>query len=644
MALFTFFKSQASRLIAIALIGVSYQVVRLPELPATERAVLRERFSFQSSALPEVSGDKSRTLRAVHPGFDRNIAWISSVGAAAALHDLDGDGLPNDTCYVDTRIDQVVVGTVPTTPPRYQPFALDPAPLRYDPATMAPMGCLPGDFNEDGAADILVYYWGRTPILFISQGDATAPRALSNTTYARQELINTQEIWNTNAASLADVDGDGHIDIIIGNYFPDGMRVLDAKATDVAHMQYSMSRAYNGGHNRLFLGSGAAKQQAEVSFTEQVGAFDAYGGSGWTLAVGAADLDNDMLPELYFANDFGPDRLLHNRSKPGAPAFALLEGRNSFTTPHSKVLGRDSFKGMGIEFSDINGDGFLDLYVSNIAGEFSLEESHFVFVSTGKIEQMQQGIAPYIDQSEQLGLSRSSWGWDARFDDFDNDGTAEAIQATGFLRGSTNRWPELHELAMSNDTLLQYPSNWPEFHAGDDLSGDAHNPFFVRAADGRYYDLAADLGIDDTEVTRGITIADVDGDGKQDFAVAHQWAASTFYHNQSPSTASFLGLHLRLPATSMPTQVTEGHLGSAGSPAIGATATVHLPDGHTKLVQVDGGSGHSGKRSPDLHVGLGQIAPDTHLTVDLRWRTPTGEVRTETITLTPGWHTVQLGW
>src|SRR3712207_7095987 len=37
----------------------------------------------------------------------------------------------------------------------------------------------------------------------------------------------------------------------------------------------------------------------------------------WTLAVGAADLDGDLLPELYFANDFGPDRLLHNRSQPG---------------------------------------------------------------------------------------------------------------------------------------------------------------------------------------------------------------------------------------------------------------------------------------------------------------------------------------
>jgi hypothetical protein len=58
------------------------------------------------------------------------------------------------------------------------------------------------------------------------------------------------------------------------------------------------------------------------------------------LALGAADLDGDLMPELYFANDFGPDRLLHNRSTPGHLNFALLEGERKFTTPSSKVLGK----------------------------------------------------------------------------------------------------------------------------------------------------------------------------------------------------------------------------------------------------------------------------------------------------------------
>lgn len=93
---------------------------------------------------------------------------------------------------------------------------------------------------------------------------------------------------------------------------------------------------------------------------------------GWTLALGAAHLDGDGLPEVYISNDLGPDRLLHNRSKPGELRFALLEGERGFTTPRSRVLGRDSFKGMGIDFGDVNGDGRLDMYVSNLASPYSL--------------------------------------------------------------------------------------------------------------------------------------------------------------------------------------------------------------------------------------------------------------------------------
>src|SRR5206468_13064041 len=65
----------------------------------------------------------------------------------------------------------------------------------------------------------------------------------------------------------------------------------------------------------------------------------------------------------------------------------------------------------------------------------------------------------------------------------------EIVQAKGFLRGSVNRWPELHELAMGNDELLSDPRSWPRFQPGDDLSGREGNSFFVRTRGGRYVDL-----------------------------------------------------------------------------------------------------------------------------------------------------------
>lgn len=641
---FTFLRRHLARLVALTLVGITYGLARPPVLSTAERTALAARFHFSRQALPELSpawpGHAARQIRSVHPSLKNIAAWISSVGAAAAPGDLDGNGLPDDVCYVDTRTDMVIVAPVPGTGARYKPFSLSPSPLPYDADTMAPMGCLLGDLNEDGQVDILVYYWGRTPIAFLRQGEHYVPR----------DVVTGGERWYTNAATLADLDGDGHVDLVIANYFPDGSRILDANATDVEGMQESMSRAMNGGNKHLLLWTGSTTgPEPTVQFTEAQKVLPDDVNHGWTLAVGAVDMDGDLLPELYLANDFGPDRLLHNRSTPGRLRFDLLKAPETLTTPHSSALGRDSFKGMGVDFADLNGDGLPDIYVSNITTEYGLLESNFLFLSTGRLDLMEKGIAPYVNRSEQLGLSRSGWGWDVKLEDFDNDGVMEAMQAVGFLRGNINRWPELQELAMGNDRLLHHPQSWPRFQPGDDLSGDQHNPFFVLAKDGRYYDLAGDLGLDEPQVTRGIATADVDGDGALDFVLANQWEPSYFYHNESRGRGDFLGLHLLLPLRAdNPARTWErlGHPGAdtPGRAAIGATVTVYLTDGRRLVSQVDGGNGHSGKRSPELHFGLGHTSAGKSLRVEIHWRDPDGQVNRETLSFSPGWHTVVLGW
>ena len=633
-----FLRRHAAKLTAIILIVGVYALARTPEPSESELAKLAAGFRFSSAPLPTLNAETQKTIRDVNPSLRRVAAWISSVGAAVALNDLDGDGLPNDACYVDTRIDKVIVAPVPGTPARYQPFSLDANTLPYNAATMAPMGCLPGDFNEDGLEDVLAYYWGRTPIVFIKRAGVSA---LNNASYTQTEVVPGNARWYTNAATLADIDGDGHTDLIVGNFFPDGARILDANASVGDQMQDSMSKAQNGGQKHLLLWKAAAQ------FEDASGALDGQSAQGWALAIGAADLDGDLLPEIYFANDFGPDRLLHNRSTPGHPRFELLEGRRSLTTTKSKVLGHDSYKGMGVDFGDLNGDGWPDIYVSNITQEYGLEESNFVFLSTGHIELMKKGVAPYIDRSESLGLSRSGWGWETRLGDFNNDGVLEALQATGFLKGNVNRWPELHEVVMGNDQLLRTPRSWPSLQNGADISGNGHNFFFVRAPDGRFHDIAAQLSTDQPLLTRGIATADVDGDGRLDYAVANQWGTSYFYRNESNNAGAFIGLRLRLPVADGMSQTRVCRDGTSAIPsraAIGAEARVIL-NGRAPLVQqVDGGNGHSGKRSSDLQFGLGQLPGDKLVTVELRWRDARGALQHETIQLLPGgWYTIVLG-
>ena len=186
------------------------------------------------------------------------------------------------------------------------------------------------------------------------------------------------------------------------------------------------------------------------------------------------------------------------------------------------------------------------------------------------------------------------------------------IQAAGFLKGTTDRWPEAQELAVAGDALISTPRTWARLEPGDAMSGEDHNPLFVRASGERYHDLAAALGLDEAMRTRGIATADVDGDGRLDYAVANQWGPSFLFHNGAPNAGGFLGLHLRLPVGPGPhraTRILPGHPRPDDDlrPAIGAVATVHLPDGRRLVAQVDGGTGHSGKRPPDLHFGLGRV-------------------------------------
>jgi hypothetical protein len=615
---------------------------RLPMLSPHEADSLSKRFRFERATFPRLGALQGNSIRKVNPRFQAIVSWISTVGAGIALGDLDGDGLSNDACLVDPRTDQVIVSPVPGTGARYAPFTLVPAKSPYDGTRTAPMGCLFADLNEDGLLDVIVYYWGRTPVAFLRR-QAGASQLLSADAFLSQQLVPGEERWYTNAALVADVDGDGHVDLIFGNYFADGSSVLGPAG--FAEMQESMSRSDNGGSKPILLWKSATSgEKPSVMFTPVTG-LNATLGNGWTLAMAACDLNLDLLPELYIANDFGPDRLLYNISTPGHVVLKPLRTRRGWTTPKSKVLGQDSFKGMGVDCADLNGDGLPDLMVGNITDPYALEESNLVYLSTGELSDFRSGIAPYQERSESLGLARSGWSWDVRFGDFDNQGDQQILQATGFLKGSTNRWPDLQELAMGNDLMLRNPAHWPHVQPGDDLSGgNNQDRFYVRSASGRYFDLGSSIGLGEPNVTRGIAVADVDGDGRLDFVLANQWADSLSFHNVSQSAGDFLGLHLLLPVSPIATTVYGGHTtkGIAASPAIGARATVYLPGGRKLVQQVDGGNGHSGKSSPDLHFGLGAVGPQS-LRVALDWRDRKGKIRHVETSLAPGWHTVLLG-
>jgi hypothetical protein len=527
---------------------------------------------------------------------------------------------------------------------------LDPKPLPME-DTMAPMGCVPGDYNGDGGMDLLVYYWGRTPVLFLHRPNTTK---LDNSTYQPTELVPQQpnadgryhgQLWNTNAVAVADFDGDGHPDIGVFNYFPDS-GVLNPSGQPDVEMNHSLSRAENGGgaHMLRWASAGGGDQLA-VKYEEQGSAIPPQLATGWTLGAGSADLDGDLKPELYVANDFGHDHLFHNVSSPGSIRFEQTLGRRGALTPKSMVLGQDSFKGMSIDFGDLTNAGKLDMFVSNITTAWGLEESNFVWLNNAKDAadakaKMDQGTAPFDNKASKLNMAWTGWGWDAKMADFDNSGNLSVVQTDGFVKGEINRWSWLQELAISNDTMVRNPAMWPKAVAGDDIAGGQGLAFWTREDNGRFVNISHDLKLDVPIPTRGIAVADTGGRGAQDFAVARQWGAPAFYRNERSGGDDFLGLRLYRPAEGGSTTPAEGS-GALGSPAYGAQVKITTADGHTQLAQLDGGGGHSGKRAFDIFFGLGK-AGDRPVSVELCWLDTGGSVHKQKLDLTAGWHDFML--
>ncbi|WP_439382531.1 CRTAC1 family protein [Amycolatopsis lexingtonensis] len=648
-ATFGWLRKQLAGIVALVLILGLFLVARLPSVSAAEQDQMADKFHFTPMTIALPAATKSQSIRTVNKEYEHIAAWISSVGAAIAINDISGSGKPNDLCLVDPRSDQVVITPAPDSGPRYAPFALDPAPALPTWDYMAPMGCVPGDYNEDGRTDILAYYWGRTPVLFLQKANATKfdasafrPTELVPGDHRGADGKYNGPLWNTDSVTIGDFDGDGHVDIFVGNYFPDS-KVLDPNADGGITLNQSMSHATNSGAKYIYRWTGAkAGADPSAQFVDASQGIPESARLGWTLASSATDVDGDSLPELYIANDFGHDHFLYNKSTPGHVEFGEVNGVRGIADPKSKVLGHDSFKGMGVDFGDLNHDGLYDLFVSNITTSWGIEESNFQFMNTAKdnadlTKQFKDGVAPFHDDSAEKGTAWSGWGWDVKIQDFNNSGENQIAQATGFVKGQVNRWPNLQEIATAHDGLLSNPFWWPNARAGDDIGGDQTLHFFVKSPDGRYVDLAPKLGLAVPVPTRGIAVGDTDSDGLPEFAVARQWEQPIFYHNDSPNPGKFLQLKLTTDAP-----VAAGPLPAAGAPAIGAQVTVTTSDGKKYLGRVDGSSGEAGRRSFDVQIGLGQDVSGP-LDVHLQWRDRTGQLRTQDLKLEPGCHMYQLG-
>jgi enediyne biosynthesis protein E4 len=359
------------------------------------------------------------------------------------------------------------------------------------PGTAFGLGCVWGDYDDDGFPDLFVSQYPRN-VLYHNNGNGTFTDVTD-----KAGVAGTESGPFHAGAVFFDYDHDGRLDLYVGSYVafgPDARRYCY-----IGDVQTSCGpSAYRGSPNALYHNNG------DGTFTNVTKAANVFKPDGKNLAVGAADYDNDGWPDLFVANDGLPADLYQN----------LHNGKfqeNAETTGMAYTMRGQTMAAMCISLGDYDNDGWLDLYIS----DFQKSSDH-LWHNSGK---------GYFDEvSDQAGITvptREVLSFGGGFVDYDNDGWLDLFIANGHV------YPEI-EVASPGTHYKQ------------------HNSLFHNETNGKFVETSAAAGLTTLppRAGRGVAFADFDNDGFVDMVVSNDGDPPTLLHNSGNNGNHFVNFKL----------------------------------------------------------------------------------------------------
>ncbi len=402
------------------------------------------------------------------------------------------------------------------------------------------MGVAVGDYNGDGFPDLYLTQYGRS-LLYLNNGNGTFTDMTAQAGVAAPG-------WASSAVWF-DYDNDGKLDLFVCRFVDfDKTKHHRCNAPNVPELagqaEYCYPRIYAPMPSWLFHNNG------DGTFTDVSQKLGIADNPGKAWGAVAADINNDGWLDLFVANDTEANFLFANRA---GRRFEEI----GFTAGVAYGEGGKARSGMGVDSADVNQDGWMDLFVTNLNHEF------YSFYQNRHDE-------TFDDKAGASGIATATQlmsGWGLKFFDYDNDGDLDLMIANGHP-------DDLIEKIRPNVGFREPLMLFRNTAGGLKNVSNESGPVFTRPLS-----------------SRGLAIGDFDNDGGIDVLISVNNDAPVLLHNNVATQNHWLGIKL---------------VGKRCNPAaVGAVVTYQSGDLKRTRMKVGGGS-YLSSHDPRLVLGIGR--------------------------------------
>jgi len=420
---------------------------------------------------------------------------LEEAGPGVCVADFDGDGFQD--VYIPNGRSDLTGGDTQHRNALYRNNGdgtfTDVSEKAGVPGTGYGLGCVWGDYDNDGRPDLYVTQYGKN-VLYHNNGDGTFTDV---TAKARVDGTDFGTMLHT-GATFFDYDKDGFLDLYTGGYVEWGPSSRQSCTIGIAVEASCPPSVYPGSPNVLYHNNG------DGTFTNVTKAAKIYQPKGKNLSVMAIDYDNDGWPDLFVANDGIEFYLFHNERNGTFKEIAFNAGVALMGTGNAMAA-------MCISLGDYDNDGYLDLYVSDFqdsSDHLWRNDGHGFFEETGP----RAGIT---------AATRRVLSFGGGFFDYDNDGWLDLFIANGHVYQGV-------EKTRADVTYKQI------------------NSLFHNERNGKFVEVTSISGnaFKTPHLGRGVAFADFDNDGNVDVVVGNSGDPPLLAHNGGGTGNHFLNLKL----------------------------------------------------------------------------------------------------